>query len=76
MTATPYSNEARGSFKIGNGISAPSKKVQIFPFASEFAQDIIDGLQARFPPRAYLALSAFDSFHLDFIPEEMIGRKS
>jgi len=40
---------------------------------TEFAQDIVDGLQARFPPKSCSVLSAFDIFHLDSIPEKMLG---
>jgi hypothetical protein len=39
----------------------------------EFAQDLVDGLQARFPPKVCSVLSAFDIFHLDSIPEPMVG---
>ena len=40
---------------------------------AEFAQDIVDGLQARFPRKSCSVLSAFDIFHLDSIPEQMLG---
>jgi len=39
----------------------------------ELAQDIVDGLQTRFPHKTCSVLSVFDIFHLDSIPETMVG---